>query len=120
MTGKHPQDSRFGGALTWAAVASLPGLAFVVLCVWRNPWFVDAPFSLWFWVCGLPAVAGGFGGLLRPMRRRVVWWVVLALGGMAVYGLSFRLADGRVSSLDVLVLGVDGVSWDELGCVGIS
>jgi hypothetical protein len=98
--------------LSWLVgfgLGGLPGVVAAAAVSLVNPGFVDAPASAWFWLCALPGLASArwFRQVRNPEWAAVA--AVLPLLGML--GLGYRALPAPIAELRLLVVGVDGASW---------
>lgn len=106
----------FRGAATGFLVGQVPGLLGVIaVALAIDPAFVDAPLSLWAWVCLLPGVLAALIGARfdRGHRSAAVAGVAGVVPALAIAGLA-ALPRGPVQGLKLLVFGVDGATWEQI------
>ena len=94
----------------WGAVlGALPGSAAVCWASLVNPWFLDEPLLVGLCLAVLPGVFGAV------VFRRLAWrrgGVALAVLALAWVGLVLRPTPGPSTDPGLLVMGIDGASWE--------
>jgi len=94
----------------WGAVfGALPGSIAVCWASMVNPWFLDEPLLVGLCVAVMPGVVGAV------ILRRLAWrrgGVALALLGLLWAALILRAPPGPSSDTELLVVGIDGASWE--------
>lgn len=88
-------------------VGGLPGAALAAGIAAVNPWFVDDPLSAWAWLCAVPGVLVGLAARRRAGKGG--WIAVLPL---LVVLAAARAPDGPIPELRLVIVGIDGASWD--------
>jgi hypothetical protein len=106
--------TRAQGALAGAALAGLPGVAAVLGVELVNPAFVDLPFLVWALAVAAPGALGAaIGAVVKAPARR--WPAALALtSAAAVFGAGIDDGVRPIEGLELLVVGIDGVTWKEV------
>jgi hypothetical protein len=104
------RPERWPGIVAGFGLAGVPGLTAIMYLRYLNTYFVDAPFSLWFWLIVLPGLIGALLGTrwrLLPER----WPLLLVVGELTII-TGFSIPSGeKLEGLELLVVGVDGASW---------
>lgn len=104
--------TRRGGAILGFALAGLPGVALAVAAETLNHAFVDDPWSLWIVAVALPGLFGLIlGWLVRARESEVNLYLVVA-EALVILGLPLVYGPRTVPELELVVLGVDGATWD--------
>ena len=97
-----------------AVLAGVPGAVGMLAAELHNAAFLDDALLGWGLALGLPGVLGALVGLGFPARD---WrtWVSWALAQAAlVVGLSIDDGLAPVEALDLVVLGIDGATWEQV------
>lgn len=103
-----------------AAVALLPAVLFVAWACLVNPWFNDVPVLLGLLVFLPLALGGGAAGARLGRRRRVgqlgrgLLGVLLGVELMCLGFATFPRSPPAAEGVRLLVVGIDGASWDQL------
>jgi hypothetical protein len=101
---------RLAPALAAATIASLPGLVFAVAARVVNPWFIDVPW-LFAGVFGLvPVLLAALGGFLLRHPQGPQGWLLPA--SVLAWALVLGLPSPHVLGVKLLVIGLDGATWD--------
>lgn len=107
--------SPISGAILGFGLGGLPGVfALAAIEATWNPAFVDASLDCWGWLVAIPGLLTALVGAWWGAEERLWHGGVGVVGFAAVVALGQRDGLAPIDELELLVIGIDGATWEQV------